>query len=240
MLIRTVLPLLLLSAMAQGQQAAIASGKFPPLPNDLNNKVEAPLFFREPWNISPVDHGGALSQAHVFNDNLQLTLFGSSKDTDPARGLEQGLQANRAAGLVGHIFSGMCERPCAASLRDKSNYVDLSGIGKIRWSIAVTGLHQVHPLIKLADGTWLLGEQGFGTVFAYHPYEFTLSEMRWIGMDMEKVFTRGRWLEKVDLTKVDEIGFTDLLPGSGHGDGGFSNIGWIEVYGKPVKRTGGS
>jgi hypothetical protein len=38
-----------------------------------------------------------------------------------------------------------------------------------------------------------------------------------------------RLLDKVDLTKVDEIGFVDLTPGSGHGRGGFSDVGWIEV-----------
>ena len=38
------------------------------------------------------------------------------------------------------------------------------------------------------------------------------------------------------VSKVDEIGFTDLLPGSGHGPGGWSDVGRIEVYGKPVKR----
>jgi hypothetical protein len=28
----------------------------------------------------------------------------------------------------------------------------------------------------------------------------------------------------------------DLTPGSGHGLGGFSDVGWMEVYGKPVRR----
>ena len=28
----------------------------------------------------------------------------------------------------------------------------------------------------------------------------------------------------------------DLLPGSGHGPGGWSDLAWIEVYGKSVKR----
>jgi hypothetical protein len=38
------------------------------------------------------------------------------------------------------------------------------------------------------------------------------------------------------LSKVDEIGFADLLPGSGHGWGGFVNVGRIEVYGRAVER----
>jgi catechol 2,3-dioxygenase-like lactoylglutathione lyase family enzyme len=45
---------------------------------------------------------------------------------------------------------------------------------------------------------------------------------------------------KVDLSKVDAVGFADLTPGSGHGTGGYSDVAWIEVYGKPVKREGGN
>ncbi len=48
--------------------------------------------------------------------------------------------------------------------------------------------------------------------------------------------TVGTWVEHPDLTKVDEIGFADLMPGSGHGPGGYVNVGRIEVYGDPVKR----
>jgi hypothetical protein len=47
-------------------------------------------------------------------------------------------------------------------------------------------------------------------------------------------------LDKVDLSKVDAVGFADLSPGSGHGSGGYSDVAWIEVYGKPVKREAAS
>ena len=30
--------------------------------------------------------------------------------------------------------------------------------------------------------------------------------------------------------------FADLMPGSGHGIGGYVNVGRIEVFGNPVKR----
>ena len=55
-------------------------------------------------------------------------------------------------------------------------------------------------------------------------------------VDADKVFTKGNWVEHPDLSKVDEVGFVDLIPGSGHGPGGWSDVAWIEVYGKPVKR----
>ena len=41
-----------------------------------------------------------------------------------------------------------------------------------------------------------------------------------------------------DLSKVEAVGFADLTPGSGHGLGGFSDMGWMEVYGKAVAREG--
>jgi hypothetical protein len=50
------------------------------------------------------------------------------------------------------------------------------------------------------------------------------------------VVTVGTWIEHPDLTRVDAIGFADLLPGSGHGAGGYINVGRIEVYGNRVKR----
>ena len=70
--------------------------------------------------------------------------------------------------------------------------------------------------------------------------------MRWLKLDIATVTTVhterskppevGRWVEHPDLSKVDEIGFADLMPGSGHCWGGFVNVGRIDVYGVPVKR----
>jgi hypothetical protein len=40
-----------------------------------------------------------------------------------------------------------------------------------------------------------------------------------------------------NLSKVDEIGFVDLTPGAAvMARGGYSDVGWFEVYGKPVPR----
>ena len=48
--------------------------------------------------------------------------------------------------------------------------------------------------------------------------------------------TTGNIVDKPDLSKVDEIGFVDLMPGSGHGPGGWSDVAQIEVYGNAVPR----
>ena len=49
-------------------------------------------------------------------------------------------------------------------------------------------------------------------------------------LDIARMVTTGTWVEHPDLRKVDEVGFADLMPGSGHGVGGYVNVGRIEVY----------
>ncbi len=223
------LVLMAIASSAFAQQAAPAAANAAPAARP--RPVPAPLFFREDWKAVPgvpVEH--PIDQLGIANPNLQLKLYGPfSKD----------IQENGAAGDPFnplHVWTGMCEGPCAMTFREKNNYVDLTGNAKMSWYIKVSGFHKAYPLLKLADGTFLLGDLGVGTVSAYHPYELSFSDIRWIKMDMDKVYTRGNLLPSVDLSKVDEIGFVDLIPGSGHGDGGYVDVGWVEVYGKPVKR----
>ena len=66
-------------------------------------------------------------------------------------------------------------------------------------------------------------------------FEFPIAPIKWYTLNPEKVVVT-RLVEKPDLTKVDEIGWADLMPGGGHGPAGWHNMGRIEVYGKPVNR----
>ena len=94
--------------------------------------------------------------------------------------------------------------------------------------------------VKLADGTVLVGDHSDGYTPDWHVSEFTLFDLRWRRLDPEKVVTAtgnlAGWVTNPDLSKVDEIGFVDLMPGSGHGNGGWSDLAWMEVWGKPVPR----
>lgn len=140
-----------------------------------------------------------------------------------------------------NLWTGVCHKPVAATLRDKNNFVDLTGLARIRWVTRVSGFHVVRPVVKLADGTWLVGDYGEGTPSSnstlFLQSEFAIANVRWLTLDITRVVTRGQsYVEKPDLSKVDEIGFADLLPGSGHGWGGFVNVARFEVFGRPVKR----
>ena len=60
--------------------------------------------------------------------------------------------------------------------------------------------------------------------------------MRWLKLDPERLVTTGNFVDKPDFSKVDEVGFVDLMPASGHGPGGWSDVAQIEVYGNAVMR----
>jgi hypothetical protein len=135
-----------------------------------------------------------------------------------------------------HAWTGLCERPCALALRDKKSYADLSGLARIQWVTKMSGFHKIHPIVKLADGTWLVGDTADGSVADWLQSDIALSEVRWLKLDIEKIETKGNWVEHPDLSKVDEIGFADLMPSSGHGPGGWADVARFEVFAKPVAR----
>ena len=139
-----------------------------------------------------------------------------------------------------NLWTGACQGPVAATLRHKTRVVDLSGLARIRWVTRTSGFHVVRPLVKLANGAWLVGDYADGAASSnstlFLESEFALANVRWLSLDITRVVTRGTWVEKPDLTRVDEVGFVDLTPGSGHGWGGFVNVGRIEVYGGSVAR----
>ena len=73
-----------------------------------------------------------------------------------------------------------------------------------------------------------------------------LAAIRWIKLDPKRLVTMGLqggafneiWVPNVDLSRVDEVGFVDLMPASGHGTGGYIHVSQFQVYGRPVPRTG--
>src|SRR5579863_2551564 len=183
-----------------------------------------PLFFKEAWKEGPGNV--PLTQAGVVSPDLQLTMYGTGKE-------DFGITAE---GNMPHIWTGLCATACALTLSKKDSFVDLSGKAKIRWLTKTSGFHEVRPVLKLADGTLLVGDHVDANTVDYLESEFFVSQVHWLKLDGPTVQTKGTLLDKVDLSKVDAVGFADLSPGSGHGTGGYSDVAWMEVYGKPVAR----
>src|SRR5437867_162676 len=193
-----------------------------------------PLFFSETWKSLPTppdDHNAwPAAQGGVSNPSLELTLYGTS-------GKEIQLVAGRGNLVPHNLWTGTTTSPSAAALRDRNNFVDLTvPLAKIRWVVRTSGFHQAWPIVKLADGTWLVGDRPSGLQADFNESEITPADLRWLKLDIARVVTVGKWIDHPDLTKVDAVGFADLIPGSGPGDGGYINVGRIDVYGVPVKR----
>jgi hypothetical protein len=112
--------------------------------------------------------------------------------------------------------------------------VDLTGHAKIRWRSEQAGYRQLRILVKLADGTWLVADQYDGPSSDWRVREFNVGDLRWRKLDIETVLEK-EWAEKPDLSRVDEIGFTDLMRGGG--SPACSRLDWIEVYGNRRPRS---
>jgi hypothetical protein len=163
-----------------------------------------------------------------------VQLAGYNQDPPPAR-----VAAGQATDPP-NLWTGVCQTPVAVTLRHRDSYADLTGLARIRWVTRTSGFHVVRPVVKLADGSWFVGDYAEGAASAnstlFLESEFALASVRWLPLDITRIVTVGQaWVEP-DLSRVDEVGFADLLPGSGHGWGGFVNVGRIEVRGRAVGR----
>jgi hypothetical protein len=223
---------------ADGRGAAPARGRGPA-------PARPPTFFREEWKQPPYtgqlnDPARRLTQDAVTNPNLELKVYGPCKDS--TLGVEvYGTPKDTIFPM--NLWTGMCASPVAITLRDKNNYADLTDTGRIHWTTRAANMHAVRPVLRLADGTLIVGTH-VDAINALapgqaEPYmmetEFSIAANRWYLLDPDKVAVM-KPVDNPDLSKVDEIGWADLMPGGGHGSAGWINMGPIEVYGKPVKR----
>lgn len=200
----------------------------------------APPFFKVDWVRPPSQTGQVpVVQENVADPNVEIKWYGPAAK----QLLTSGTPGSDTTPFS--VWSGECEGPFAITFRQKNNYVDLTGLGKIRWVVKTSGFHVVRPVVKLADGTLLIGNRTDASVPMLAQREFALADVRWVKLDPNRAVTLGgtggsaneTWIHNPDLSKVDEVGFADLMPGSGHGTGGYIHLGTIEVYGKPVPRA---
>jgi hypothetical protein len=193
--------------LAQAPQLQAADRPAPPPPPQL--------LFKEVW--TQAKEAVPLAQNVVSNPALTLTVYGKAPEVN-------------SEGGTPHVWTGLCSPACAVTLKDNNSFADLSGKAHIKWYSKTSGFHEIRPVVKLADGTMLVSDFADAYTYDYRTVEFYPATMGWLTLDPVTLTTKGTLQTNVDLTKVDEVGFVDLTPGSGHGLGGFSNVGWIEVY----------
>lgn len=183
------------------------------------------LFFREDWKESPA--ATPVTREHVVNKDLLLGLYGPGRDSIKKSNHE------RPVDDPFYIWSGLCQGNWAVTLKNKTSYVDLTDYAKILWRSKQGGLRSLHIVLKLADGTWLVSVQGDSMSTDWRITEFIIKDLKWYSLNIRSVIEKIPVLNP-DLSKVDEIGFTDLMTGGG--SDACSRLDWIEVYGKSVSR----
>jgi hypothetical protein len=204
------------------------------------------LLFREDFK-SGVPNDLTFGPDSLTNSNLQLELYGpgAKPGKDPKTGLRLNNEEDAAnpGQITSYVWSGVTGGPWAVMLKEKNNYFDLRGPAHIRWRIRPRGLHVLHPVVKLADGKMFVADYGEPSTTYWHESEFYFADIqRWRELDPTTVAESPRkngepiWRDSIDLGKIDEIGFSDLMGGAGHSAQGNSGVDWIEVYGNPVKR----
>ena len=183
------------------------------------------LFFREDWKETPPEI--PLSQNHVNNRELLLQTYGAGKDSLKKSNHEKPVDDPF------YVWSGLCLGNWLVTLKHNDYNVDLTGFAKIRWRSKQAGLRYLRVALKLADGTWLISDEADGPSKDWRIREFNLQDITWHRLDIDNVVEMGP-ARNPDLSNVEEVGFTDLMPGGR--SAACSRLDWIEVDGRRVKR----
>jgi hypothetical protein len=188
------------------------------------------LLFKEEWKQPPYtgqlnDENRRVTQAAVTNPNLELKIYGAE---------------SREIGVYNHesrmdLWTGMANSPVAIMLRSKTGAIDLTGLARLRAIVRTGNLHVLHPALKLADGTLVAGSRTINTEGEFLATEVAFNNQRWYKLDPIKLTTTTE-VKTPDLSKVDEVGFVDLMPSGGHGSAGWVNVSTFELYAKSAAR----
>ncbi len=183
------------------------------------------LFFREDWKETPPEI--PLSQNHVDNIDLILNLYGDGQDS-----LKKS-NHDRPVDDPFYVWSGLCLDNWLVSLKHKKYNVDLTGFSKIKWRSKQSGLRYLRLALKLADGTWIVSDVNDAPSKDWRVTEFNIQDIQWYRLDINRVVEVGA-AANPDLSNVEEVGFTDLMPGGKSNS--CSRLDWIEVFGASVER----
>ena len=205
------------------------------------------LLFREDFPSEGFRHA-ALTQERVASPNLELKMYGPGGESGDGEtfGIRLSYEEDHIypGEMASMVYSGVAQGSWAVMLKDTNNYLDLREAARIRWRTRGRGLHLLRPVVKLADGSMWVSDyvEQFSTYF--HENEiFLVDIIRWREVEPTTMAeSRARpgvplWNTNLDLSMVDEIGFTDLRTGAGDGTQGNTAVDWIEVYGNPVSRS---
>jgi hypothetical protein len=226
--VRTILTITCLVLCAAGAAAQRGPAPAAAAPR-AGYSPRPPLLFSESWRLPPytgeqTDENTRFTPAVVTNPRLEAKLYGLDAKVIRAATHEERTD----------LWNGLTSSPTAVTLRDRSNYLDLSD-ARLRWILRTNAIHTLNPVVKLADGRLIVGDRTITTHGDFLSLEIAFTGMRWYGLDPTKVIVLTE-VANPDLRKVDEVGIAMLQPGGGHGIAGSANLSTVELFARPVPR----
>lgn len=182
------------------------------------------LLFREDWAATPAQL--PVDQSHVAHAGLKLHLHGPSRDLIKKSHHDQPLDDPH------YIWSGRCaEGNWAVSLERLAGPFDLTRQAKVRWRTKQSGFRILRIIVHTEAGQWLVGHLGDEASRDWRIREFNMADMQWRNLLIDSVIEEDPVLENPDLSRITQIGFTDLMLGGN--SRACSRLDWIEVYAHP-------
>jgi hypothetical protein len=197
----------------------------------------AKLLFRETWATVMAQ---PIVQSSLSNQSLRLHVYGNASEIR---------KTTHAAQDEHYTYTGETQGNWAITVSDPKNMWDLTGDGRFRMQTRNSGLRTTHIVIKTTDGRYFASEDGNPESSAWIERDYIFRDMTWrllLMTDTPSNASNQRQPNAArvpliptsratpDLTKVEEVGFSDLQEG-----------GWIpstsrvrswEVWGKVVPR----
>jgi hypothetical protein len=199
-------------------------------------QAQPKLLFHEAWTRAPLTQ--PMVQENLGNQHLTLHLYGNAneirKTMHPADD---------------YTYTGETTTNWAITVSDKAAYWDLSGNAKIRLKTQNSGYRFLHVVIRTADGKYFASEEGSPESSSWIERDYVFSELHWRNLlmtdtptnainrrqpDPKRVPIVPTSRATPDLSKVDEVGFSDLM------EGGWipatSRVAFFDLYGQAVPR----
>lgn len=197
----------------------------------------AVMLFRETWATVMAQ---PIVQTSLSNQSLVLHVYGNAAEIR---------KTTHAAQDEHYTYTGETQTNWALTVSDPKNRWDLSGEGRFRMVTRNSGMRTTRIVIKTTDGTYYVSEEGSPDSSAWIARDYIFRDLTWRVLMMTDTPTNASNQREPnpkrvpiipttratpDFTKVEEVGFTDLMEG-----------GWIpstsrvrswEVWGKAVPR----
>src|ERR1044071_6622151 len=140
------------------------------------------LLYSETWR--PPEHQGAAT-----DDNTRFEFGVTTNANVDAKLYGPGSAPVRAAEHEGRVdlWNGLATSPVAVTLRDKRNFIDLTGLARLRWIVRTNAIHTLYPVVKCADGTLAVGSHAITTDGEFLQVEIAFTGMKWYTLDPQKM-----------------------------------------------------